>query len=69
MVSLCQYCVLVYCLGFRWQRGGGEAAQGEHQEAKLHGGASGEGAEQVAGRHRGGSGKEPERAGGLRQLL
>lgn len=52
------YCVRFNCiffmflfavLGFGQQRGGGKAAQGEHQEAELHGGASGEGAGQAAG--------------------
>lgn len=37
-------------LGFRWEGGGGETAQGEHQKAERCGGASGEGAEQAADR-------------------
>lgn len=36
------------CLGPRWERRGGETAQGEHQEAEPGGGAAGEGAEQAA---------------------
>ena len=36
------------CLGSRWEGGGGETAQGEHQEAEHCGRASGEGAEQAA---------------------
>lgn len=56
-------------LGFRWQRRGGEAAQGKHQEAELDGGASGEGAGQAAGRHRRAAGEEPERAVSAGQLL
>lgn len=61
--------VLVLCLGFRWQGGGGETAQGKHQEAERNGGAAGEGAEQAADRHRGAAGEEQERAGSFRQLL
>lgn len=38
------------CLGSRWEGGGGEAAQGEHQEAERCGGEAGEGAEQAADR-------------------
>jgi len=34
--------------GSRWEGGGGETAQGEHQEAECCGGAAGEGTEQAA---------------------
>lgn len=40
------------CAGFRWEGGGGETAQGEHQETECRGGAAGEGAEQAAAGHR-----------------
>ena len=57
------------CLGSRWEGGGGETAQGEHQEAERCGGAAGEGAEPAADRRRGAAGEEQERPGGSGQLL
>lgn len=36
------------CLDSRWEGGGGETAQGEHQKAERCGGTAGEGAEQAA---------------------
>lgn len=57
------------CLGSRWEGGGGEAAQGEHQETERRGGAAGEGTEQAAGRQRGAAGEEQEPAGCSGQLL
>lgn len=44
-------CVLVLCLGLRWQGGSGETAQGKHQEAERNGGAAGEGTEWTAYRY------------------
>lgn len=57
------------CLGSRWEGGGGETAQGKHQEAERCGGTAGEGAEQAADWIWGAAGEEQEPAGCSGQVL
>ena len=45
-------------LGFRWEGGGGEAAQGKHQETEFCGGTAGKRADKFAVGLRGAAGKE-----------
>lgn len=60
---------LAVCAGPGWQRRGGEAAQGQHQEAERSGGAAGVGDDQTAGRPRGAPGEEPQSSGSPGQRL